>query len=564
MKQIPHPLPIPDNDLNSIDRNFAELKDNSELLIDFPISYRKEQIKSLLNAIKESEGEVIEASWNDLGQDPSAGYITQISSIYSEGEYILNNLTTWSEVRIRDNTFLNDPSSLYVKPHPRGVFQVIGCWNIPFSLCLVPMIYAMSAGNCVQVKTSEYAPNLSSVITRIIKRSLNDKFYRVIEGGKETTKKQTKLKFDGIIFTGSTKQAKEIYQAASENFVPCIFECTSKIPCIVDSNCSLGYAAKRITNFKMQNCGQLYMNADYVLCHRMIYYKFVQKVIHNIRKGFILNYSEKEWDEWSTNNGVKKLEDWSESDSISHNQILKDDCSKVKNYSRMIHKKHTKKTWGLLENMKNNIVFQGGVPDFEQRFFPPTVVLDPGLNSDLMTKVINGPIIPIIPYTTVQECIEIINHPARDNPLTAYYYGESQSQFANQLSRFVKSGSFITNDCCVHYFAPGLPFGGVGNSGISTYHGIDGFNNCSHVKPYIVKPMIPLLDYMDFYQNPEYNPIITSAKLKNKHKKERYTNNRANKFCKEFCKLNCYLFHKYLCCCIKKNKIEYMHKVAPK
>ena len=207
----------------------------------------------------------------------------------------------------------------------------------------------------------------------------------------------------------------------------------------------------------------------------------------------------------------------------------------------MINKSHAEYVWALLQGSETKILFQGGKPDFEKKFIPPVVISEPDLNSRLMQEEISGPILPILEFSTIGDLLSIINYPVRANPLAIYYFGLQNSEIQKQVSLKTKSGLLMINDIVVHVFTPGLPFGGIGNSGYGSYHGFDGFNNTSHMKPYIEKSKIPMMVDSDLYPDPKTDPWKKARRLK---KLIKTLNRNTSRFSAWF-KLNIFMCKKY-------------------
>jgi aldehyde dehydrogenase (NAD+) len=244
----------------------------------------------------------------------------------------------------------------------------------------------------------------------------------------------------------------------------------------VDTSCDLDFTAKRIAWAKWMNCGQTCIGVDYVLVPESMKDALFKKVIQNLR-GFYL----------------------SNEPQLAAELINGDDFRGSPNWCRIINTWHSKRIWDYLDDQKANIVYQGGEPDFENRFLPPVVVMNPALDSKIMQEEIFGPILPMLTYKTEEDVMKIITGDFRENPLTVYYFGDQDSKFCQRIKENTNSGSFVTNDLVMQYVTSSLPFGGVGDSGYGRIHGKAGFDWMCNMKSHLIKGKKPKIDDPDVY-----------------------------------------------------------------
>lgn len=347
------------------------------------------------------------------------------------------------------------PAKVYNYPQPLGVCLILGAWNYPFSTVLNPLITAISAGNCCIVKPSEVAPRCSNMMKDIIDR-MDQRFFRCLEGGRETGVYLNKLPFDLLIFTGGTKVGKFVLKDAAENLTKCILELGGKNHTVVDKTANIELAAKRIANVKAINCGQTCLSVDYIFVEKSVSQQFIQELKKNL------------------------------------NLLVGPDSSTNPEYSRLIHSYHAQLMINLLHGQRDRIIYEPGQADANANFVPITVVLNPDLNSPLMKEEIFGPLLPIVEYTSFDEVINFIKKHGK--PLVTYYFGDTNSENYKYIKENTSSGSLLANEVLYSYISFSQGFGGVGDSGMGKIHGRPGFLECSHVKPIIERPRSAFLD----------------------------------------------------------------------
>lgn len=405
------------------------------------ISFRIAQIKTLKQAILDNEAAIIEALNADLKKPTLEAYALEIAVVKKEINHALKHIKTWTKPKqVREIPLEQFPASARVYPEPLGVILIIAPWNYPFQLTLSPLVGALASGNCAILKPSELSPHTSEIIADICQKNFDPAYIAVVEGAVETSQQLLKEKFDRIFFTGGTAVGKIVMEAAAKHLTPVTLELGGKSPCIVDADINLEHTARRIAWGKFINAGQSCIAPDYVLVDKTIKKDLTQAI-----KGCI-------------------------------QEFYGDDPANSPDYARIINKKHFYRLAALLED--GNIIF-GGKTNPETLYIAPTAIDNISLDSPIMQEEIFGPILPIIEYNNLSEAISIVN--AQPKPLALYFFSINKD-YQERVLRETSSGSVCINDTVMQFGVPGLPFGGVGYSGIGSYHGKASFDTFSHQK----------------------------------------------------------------------------------
>ena len=412
------------------------------------IQYRINSLKKLKKNISLNENEIINALKSDLGKSETETFFSEIALIYIEINLALKNVKRWSKKRKVSSSLINFLSSDYIIPEPYGVTLNISPWNYPFQLSISPLIGAVAAGNTVILKPSEFSSKTSEIIKKIIENTFEKGHVDVILGGPEIGSKLLDFNWDYIFFTGSTNIGKIVAQKAAINLTPTTLELGGKNPCIVDETANLKVASKRIVFGKFLNCGQTCIAPDFILVHESVKKDFTEKIIERIRK------------------------------------IYNEDIENSENYSRIINKKHFSRLIKLLE--KDKIIY-GGKNNPNSNFIEPTLIDGSNFNSSLMKEEIFGPILPVVSYSNKDELKKILDN--YKDPL-AFYIFSNDKKFSNELIKRYSFGGAAVNDTISQIVNHRLPFGGIRNSGLGSYHGKQSFKTFSFYKPYIVKSNI--------------------------------------------------------------------------
>lgn len=402
------------------------------------LAFRSAQLKKLQNVILQNEELMYEAIYQDFGKSKYDTYTTEISFVLKDIEYYLKNLKRLTKPKPVPTNLVNQLASSKIYLEPLGNTLVIGAWNYPYQLTLSPLVAAIAAGNTVIAKPSETAENTARVMVKIINENFPEDFLYCIDGGVPEITEVLKLKFDKIFFTGSPRVGKIIYEAAAKHMTPVTLELGGKSPAIVTASANLDVAAKRIVWGKFLNAGQTCVATDYILADKKIKKTLTDKIKCYLEK---FNYR---------------------AESQHYTQIIND-----QNFSRLANMIDTDK-----------VIF-GGKVDAQNRFIEPTVMDNVNWNDTVMQEEIFGPILPILSYDNLQETLNFLS--GEEKPLAAYLFTEDKKDEELFTGQFSFGGGCI-NDTVMHLSNDNLPFGGVGNSGIGSYHGVYGFEDFSHRK----------------------------------------------------------------------------------
>lgn len=408
------------------------------------IDFRKQQLTKLKKVLKANEELLFEAIYLDFKKAKFETYTTELSLLYTEINTALSKLTSWSKKQKVSTNFANFPASSYIIPEPLGTVLIIGAWNYPYQLSIAPAIAALAAGNTVILKPSEIAAHSSAIMAKIINESFDVCVFFVQEGGVPETTALLELPFDKIFFTGSTKVGQIVYQAAAKNLIPVTLELGGKSPTFVCEDANLSMTAKRMVWAKFLNAGQTCIALDYVLVEATIKDAFLKEVIREIEKA---KYS------------------------IAN-----------ENYVQIINNKNFERLEKLIDPAK---IYFGGKTDSSERIIYPTVLDNCTFDDLVMQQEIFGPILPIISYTNLDDAIAKVKE--RDKPLSCYVFTSSIA-IQNKIQSEISFGGGAMNDAIMHISNDKIPFGGVGASGMGSYHGKFGFDTFSHFKSILNKP----------------------------------------------------------------------------
>lgn len=409
------------------------------------VNFRINSLKKLKNLIKENEQNIMDALYKDLKKSNFESYATEIGIVYDELNIHIKNLKKWSKVKKKKSPLVHYPAKSYMYKDPYGVVLIIGPFNYPFQLVIAPLIGAISAGNCAIIKPSENTKNISLLLEKIINENFEEDYIKVINplGGKDTVSYLLDLQFDYIFFTGSVRVGKIIMEKASKNLIPITLELGGKSPCIVDDSAKLDIAAKRIVWGKFLNAGQTCVAPDYILVQKDV----KEKLLKSLKKEILLQFGE----------NIKLSSDFPR---IVNDQSL----LRLKNY------------------LSDGDIYFGGNFEENDLYFEPTILTNIKENALVMEEEIFGPILPILEYSNLGEAISYVT--TKNKPLALYYFSENQSSIEKVLAS-TTSGGVTINDTIIHVASSHLPFGGVGSSGIGSYHGKASFDTFTHKKSVI-------------------------------------------------------------------------------
>ena len=409
------------------------------------VSARILLLKMLYDSIKDHEQEILEALHTDLGKPSTEAFMTEVGITLKELRHTINHLPKWAKPRRKATWLANFHAKSMVISEPYGVTLVMSPWNYPFMLCMVPLIGALAAGNCCVVKPSAYAPATSGVVRKVIEAVCPPEWVTVVEGGREENNALLDTRFDYIFFTGGTKVGREVMEKAAKHLTPVTLELGGKSPVIIDDSADLKLAAKRIVFGKLINCGQTCVAPDYVLIDKRVEEKFAEYVVEAIEQCY-------------------------GTDPISS-----------PDYGSIVNEKHYARLMNLIDIRKT---YYGGVTDPARLKISPTVMRGVTAEDAVMQEEIFGPILPILAVETMAEAEDFITE--REKPLALYVFTKRKA-VEDRFLQYVSFGGGCVNDTLMHLASSELPFGGVGNSGMGSYHGYHSFATFSHQKSVLKK-----------------------------------------------------------------------------
>ncbi|MCC7401000.1 MAG: aldehyde dehydrogenase [Chitinophagaceae bacterium] len=411
-------------------------------------SFRKRQLEKLKAAILKYEKDLYKALHDDLKKSPEESWVTELGLVLSGIRITVKKLRQWMEAEKVPTNLMNLPSSSYVMKEPMGVVLIIAPWNYPFQLLINPLVGAIAAGNCVVLKASEYAPATDAVMEKMIGETFSDEYILYVqgEGTKVVPELMGRFTFDFIFYTGSTAVGKIIYRMAAEKLIPVTLELGGKSPCVVESDADIKVAARRIGIAKFSAAGQMCVAPDYVLVHESVKEKFIGSLKESLLRFF----------------GDKPESNY--------------------NYCRIINEKQFDRLAGYL---KDGRVVYGGRTDRSKLFIEPTILDHVSTDAPVMREEIFGPILPVIPFHTMEDARQVIKR--NPDPLAFYVYTSGTRKEKEWLSS-VPAGGACVNNSGWHLTNHHLPFGGRGFSGIGHYHGKYSFDTFSHKKAVMKTP----------------------------------------------------------------------------
>ena len=410
-------------------------------------AFRMKALDTLERAIRKYESELTKALHKDFKKSAYESYGTEIGLVLAEIAFVKKRLKQWMKPQKQRDVLINFPSKNFSIASPYGVALIIGPWNYPVQLCLNPLIGAIAAGNTTLLKPSEWAPEVAEVLSNMIQEHFPEKYIAAITGDSTISSELVESDVDYIFFTGSTAVGKIIAESAGRRLIPTTLELGGKSPCIVDATANIDVSARRIVWGKYLNAGQTCVAPDYVLVEEKVKEPFLDAI-------------------------KKSIEDF-----YGTNTALSED------YPRIISDKHFERLSSLLSSKELDIII-GGECNRDERFISPTVVCTHDLDQPLMQEEIFGPILPVISYQKEDELDLIIAKNAQ--PLACYVFTNNpkmEHRFIHEMS----FGGGAINDTVAHLGNPHMAFGGIGSSGIGSYHGKHSFDAFSHTKSIMKK-----------------------------------------------------------------------------
>ena len=410
------------------------------------LEFRRENLRALERALHKWEGRLADALWQDLHKSYEEAYLTELSIVLGEVKNHIAHLGRWAAPRRVCTPLKMFPSWSKVILEPLGCSLIIAPWNYPVQLLLNPLVGAISAGCTAVLKPSPYVPRVSRVMEEMIRETFATEYVAVVQGNREVNTALLEERYNMIFFTGSPSLGRRVMRAASEHLTPVVLELGGKSPCIVDRDADIPMAARRIAWGKSLNAGQTCIAPDYLLVHAEV----KERLIEALRKEF--------------------------------EHLLGKNPQEAKHFVRIVSDKAFDRLTGYL---KDGNVRIGGTYDREERYIHPTVLDGVREDSPIMQEEIFGPLFPLLTFNTTDEAIAFVNR--REKPLALYYFGEDRGNIGKVL-RHTSSGGACINDTIMHIANENLPFGGVGNSGMSSYHGRESFRVFSHQRAVVTTP----------------------------------------------------------------------------
>ena len=410
-----------------------------------PVEFRIEQLKKLYATVKKYETEVNDALKADLGKSHYEGFMCESGLVLSEISYMIRHTRKFAKRKTVYTPLAQFASHSFKQPVPYGNTLIMSPWNYPFLLAIDPLADAIAAGNTAIVKPSAYSPATSKMIEKIITECFATEYVAVVTGGRAENAALLEQKFDFVFFTGSQAVGREVLRHTAEHLTPAVLELGGKSPCIVDASANIKLAAKRIVWGKYLNCGQTCVAPDYILCEKSIKDEFVAEVVKQIKQQF----------------GRKPLEN--------------------KDYGKIINEKHFARLCGLIDQSK---VVIGGEFNDDTCQIAPTVMDNVTYDDAVMGEEIFGPIMPILTFGDFDSLMDELKE--KDKPLALYLFSSDKKHMKRVTSELSYGGGCI-NDVVIHLATSEMGFGGVGASGMGSYHGKDGFHAFSHYKSIVDK-----------------------------------------------------------------------------
>lgn len=424
-----------------------------------PYAFRRKMLETLEKMVKKYESQIKKALYEDLHKSSQEAYMTEIGLALSEISYVKKHLRVWMKEKRVPAPLVHFPAYGSVIHEPYGVVLIMTPWNYPFLLNLGPLCDAIAAGNCCVLKPSAYAPASSHLLKKMIQETFLPEYITVVEGGRKENCLLLEERFDYIFFTGSPEVGKTVMEKASVHLTPVTLELGGKSPCIVDDTADIKMAAKRIVFGKFINCGQTCVAPDYVLVHKKKKEELIKYLIYWIK------------DFW----GENPLEN--------------------PDYPKMITEKHFQRVSGLMGEGRIRL---GGEMDRGKMQITPTIIDMVKWEYKIMGEEIFGPVLPVLEYEDTEELLGILKE--KEKPLALYLFTGSRKEKEKILS-VLSFGGGCVNDTLMHLATPYMGFGGVGNSGMGSYHGKDGFETFSHRKSILHRGRFPDL----FVRYPVYS-----------------------------------------------------------
>ena len=409
------------------------------------IEYRLSALRALKAALKRWEKPLADALWADLHKSYEEAYLTELSIVLGEIDNHISHLKSWAAPKRCATPIKMFPSRSKVINEPLGSSLIIAPWNYPVQLLLNPLVGAISAGCTAILKPSPYVESVSKVVGELIAETFESNYIAVVQGNRDVNTTLLEQRYDIIFFTGSPSLGRKVMAAAAKNLTPVVLELGGKSPCIVDRGAAIATVARRIAWGKSLNAGQTCIAPDYLLVHKEVKSQLIEAL------------------------------------SREFTSLLGDNPKQCKHFVRIVNDKAFDRLVGYLEDAD---IVVGGEYDKGERYIAPTIVDNVDTDSPIMQEEIFGPIFPVVTFESTEEAVKFVTE--REKPLALYYFGDNKS--AEYVLKHTSSGGACVNDTIMHIANERLPFGGVGNSGMSSYHGRESFDVFSHRRAVVTTP----------------------------------------------------------------------------
>lgn len=404
---------------------------------------RKANLVAFEKAVLKWEKPLCEALWKDLHKSYEESYIAEVSILLGEIRTHIRNIGKWTRPQRRPTPMKLFPSRSKIISEPLGTALIISPWNYPVQLLLTPLVGVISSGCTAVLKPSPYVPEVSDVIEKMIRDTFPEEYVAVVQGDRDVNTALLEQRWDMIFFTGSPSFGRAVMAAAAKNLTPVVLELGGKSPCIIDKDADVEVAAKRVAWGKSLNAGQTCIAPDYLMLHKKIKDKFLSE----LEKAF--------------------------------RELLGDDPQKSEHFVRIVNDAAFERLKGYLAD--GEVVF-GGKTDKSERYFSPTVLDHVSPDSPVMQEEIFGPIFPVQTFSSLDEVIWFVS--MREKPLALYYFGSQ----GDKILKHTTSGGSCINDVIMHIANENVPFGGVGMSGMGSYHHKRTFDVFTHYRSVISTP----------------------------------------------------------------------------
>ncbi|XP_054630398.1 aldehyde dehydrogenase family 3 member B1 isoform X3 [Dunckerocampus dactyliophorus] len=438
-------------------------------------SFRLAQLEAVVRMLEEHECDFVDALGRDLHKPRFETVVSELILAKNEAVHAINNLRMWMQPQHVERNLSTTLDECVVVNEPLGVVFIMGAWCSPVQMCLVPLVGAISAGNCAIISPSECTAHTARLLHRLVPSYLDNECFHVILAGTNDLADMVELKFDHVFFSGTREEGIRIAQAAAQSLTPVTLVLGGKNPCYVDQHCDVAITAQRIAWARFHNAGQSLVAPDYILCHSNVKTKLVQALKCCLMK------------------------------------FYGSDPRESRSFGRMVNLDIFNRTRDLL--WRSGKVAVGGQVTEAEKYIAPTVLTEVGESDPIMQQDVVGPVLPVLTVNNVDEAIAFINK--QEKPLCVYVYSnnskihkkpkikeDSTNHVISTIMSETSSGSFCSNDCSLQSVMVAMPFGGVGASGMGSYHGRYSFDTFSHRKSCLLRST--RLECMTYLRYPPY------------------------------------------------------------